>query len=399
MSGHAIELDGVSKSFKVFHRRNSTLKETLLRRGRSEHELVQVLKDVSFTIETGQALGIIGRNGAGKSTLLKVICGLMTPDAGEVTVRGRVSTLLELGAGFQGEYSGRENVYLYAALMGLNRRYIEERFDEIVEFSGIDNYIDNAVKTYSSGMYARLAFAVAVHVDPDILVVDEVLAVGDEAFQRKCFERVLDLRERGKTIVLVSHDLETVRRVCDRAIWIDAGVVQVDGKPQDVAQVYVDTVLRGTAKHDIAEPAAVRDIEVLSADSRPTDAIRTGDSATVAFTVESREAIGSCHAVVRWVGESGVIVASASTLARGPFRLPAGASAYRCEFQGLPLVPGSYRIEVTVAEADGSRLVHPNHDTVLVSVLGSPVEGVAAVKSHWVVGAAASDVAGNPGRS
>ena len=395
---NAIELEAVSKSFKVFHRRHSTLKETLLRRRRAVYESVKVLDGVSLEVPEGQALGIIGRNGAGKSTMLKVIAGLMTPDDGSVTVRGRISTLLELGAGFQGEYSGRENVYLYAALMGLSRRFVDERFDEIVEFSGIETYIDNPVKTYSSGMYARLAFAVAVHVDPDILIIDEVLAVGDRAFQRRCFARAADLRKRGKTIVLVSHDLESVRRICDRAIWLDDGIVLFDGKPQDTAQAYVASVTEKSVKPGAAvNHTTIEQIEVLDASGEPVASIRTGEPATVAFRVVTDEAIAEAHLVVRWVAESGTIMASSSTLERGTVAIPAGGAPYACRFDRMPLVPDSYRIEVVALDPDSGELLHPVHDTVLVAVLGRPVEGMVSVPSRWEIGEPAKGSSDQPG--
>ncbi|MEA2645276.1 MAG: lipopolysaccharide transport system ATP-binding protein [Chloroflexota bacterium] len=384
---NAIELEGVTKSFKVFHRRHSTLKETLLRRRRAVFEQVTVLDHVSLDIPEGQALGIIGRNGAGKSTMLKVIAGLMTPDEGTVTVRGRVSTLLELGAGFQGEYSGRENVYLYSALMGLSRRFIDERFDEIVEFSGIENYIDNPVKTYSSGMYARLAFAVAVHVDPDILIIDEVLAVGDRDFQRKCFARAADLRRRGKTIVLVSHDLESVRRICDRAVWLDGGKLLADGKPQDVAQGYVASVTERSIKAGFDDDQAhLEDVRVLDASGAPVASIKTDEPAIVSFRISTPVAMGAAHLVVRWVAENGTIMASSSTIHDGPVSVPAGGADFACHFDRMPLVPDSYRIEVVALDPETSELLHPIHDTVLVAVLGKPVEGMVSVASRWETG-------------
>jgi len=227
----AIEARGVCKRFSRRTRGATSLKERIVTRRRDEYDDLWALQDVSATIRTGETVGLIGANGAGKSTLLKVMSGIVRPTTGTVAVHGRVASLLELGAGFTGELSGRDNVYLNASLLGLSRREVDRLFDDIVGFAELEDFIDNEVKHYSSGMYVRLGFAVAVHVDPDVLLVDEVLAVGDEAFQRKCLDKIESFQRAGKTILFVTHALDLVETLCTRGIVLDHGEVVYDGEP------------------------------------------------------------------------------------------------------------------------------------------------------------------------
>jgi ABC-type polysaccharide/polyol phosphate transport system ATPase subunit len=208
-------------------------------RRRVDADAIWALRGVNLDVESGTTLGVIGRNGSGKSTLLKLINRVLKPDAGTVTVRGTVASLVELGAGFHPELTGRENVVINGTILGLTKKEIRARFDEIVAFSELANYIDEPVRTYSTGMYLRLGFAVAVHVDPDVLLIDEVLAVGDRPFTQKCMERMTRFKEAGKTIVLVSHDLEAVRSWCEEAVWLDQGMLRERGKPADVVDAYL----------------------------------------------------------------------------------------------------------------------------------------------------------------
>ena len=227
----AIRARGVGKSFRGTGRATS-LKERILRMGHGTAEPFVALRDVNLEIAAGQTIGLIGHNGSGKSTLLKILTGILRPTTGTVEVNGRVSSLLELGAGFNGELSGRDNIYLNASLLGLSRKETDGLFDSIVEFSELAEFIDNPVKHYSSGMYVRLGFAVAVHVDPDILLVDEVLAVGDEAFARKCLDKIAEFQREGRTILFVTHSLSLVDEICDRGVVLDHGRVVFDGDPQ-----------------------------------------------------------------------------------------------------------------------------------------------------------------------
>ncbi len=234
----AIRVDRLSKNFQIYEKPEHRLME-LVSFGRiTRHREFAALKDVSLEIRRGETVGIVGRNGCGKSTLLQVICGILQPSAGTVETHGRIAALLELGAGFDGNFSGRENVYLNGAIHGRTRAEMDERFEAIAAFADIGEFIDRPVKTYSSGMFVRLAFATAVNVDPDILVVDEALAVGDEAFQRKCFARIEQIKERGATILFVSHAAQTIIQLCDRAVLMDTGEKLMEGPPKDVVHAY-----------------------------------------------------------------------------------------------------------------------------------------------------------------
>ncbi len=249
MDEPAIRVVGLSKRFRIGARDEiyRTLRESLMRaisapfrrHAPTEAELVWALRDVSFDVAPGEVLGVVGRNGAGKSTLLKVLSRITPPTRGRAEIRGRVGALLEVGTGFHPELTGRENVYLSGAILGMRRREIARRFDEIVAFAEVDRYIDTPIKHYSSGMHLRLAFAVAAHLEPEVLLVDEVLAVGDAAFQRKCLGRMRDEAMRGRTVLFVSHNMAAVTQLCSRAIWLDGGRVRLDGSPQDVVQRYL----------------------------------------------------------------------------------------------------------------------------------------------------------------
>jgi ABC-type polysaccharide/polyol phosphate transport system ATPase subunit len=239
-----IRFDKVSKKFRLYHqKRPRSLQEAvigLFQQHKQPEEHAWILRDVSFQIEQGQTVGIIGKNGAGKSTLLKLMSQIVLPSSGTIEINGRVSSLLELGAGFHPDLTGQENVYLYGAILGLEKQQIQQRFDEIVEFAELGAFIDMPVKHYSSGMQLRLAFSTAMYVEPDILLVDEALAVGDQFFQRRCLNQIASLIESGVTVVLVSHDLDMVRRYCSRVIWFDDGVIKADGEAERVIETYLE---------------------------------------------------------------------------------------------------------------------------------------------------------------
>jgi ABC-type polysaccharide/polyol phosphate transport system ATPase subunit len=257
---NAIELAHVTKIYRRFSGKQfATLKSALLQRSilrdLNPSETFPALEDVSFAVAQGRTYGVIGRNGSGKSTALKLVAGITKPTSGTVAVHGRISALIELGAGFHPEISGRENVFINGIMLGLTRREIQRRFDEIVEFAELQNFIDAPVKTYSSGMYMRLGFAVAIHVDPDVLLVDEVLAVGDEGFTHKCLDKFAEFRRLGKTILLVTHSLSLVERFCDDALWLDAGRVRAHGDPKRVVAAYLSAV-EETEEQQLAQTTA-----------------------------------------------------------------------------------------------------------------------------------------------
>ena len=237
-----IVVQNVYKTFDVYLDKANSLKEKMLFWKRNRKEKREVLKNINLTVKNGEAVALIGVNGSGKSTLLKLMTKIIYPNKGKITTYGKLTSLLELGAGFHPDFSGRENIYFNASIFGLTRQQIDARLDKIIGFSELGSYIDNPVRTYSSGMYMRLAFAVAINVDADILLVDEVLAVGDQHFQDKCIAKMKELKEEGKTMVFVTHSLGTVKEFCNRAVWLSNGEIRMDGKPDDVIEKYLEEI-------------------------------------------------------------------------------------------------------------------------------------------------------------
>jgi len=256
---HAIEVKNVKKTFKIHQEKSNLLKDAVVLRNRNHIEKREVLQGINFDIKKGEAVGIIGKNGCGKSTILKLLTKILTPNEGIIQINGRVSSLIELGAGFHPDMTGRENVYINASIFGITKKEVDKRLDDIIRFSELEDYIDNPVRTYSSGMYMRLAFSVAINVNADILLIDEILAVGDAAFQEKCFERLKLLKQQGTTIVIVSHSLGQIEEICDRVLWIHQGLIKEDGRPSDICSHYIDfmdeaRILRD--KHEFEERKA-----------------------------------------------------------------------------------------------------------------------------------------------
>jgi ABC-type polysaccharide/polyol phosphate transport system ATPase subunit len=300
----AVSVQDVSKRFRIYHERNQSLKAAVMRRGRASYEEFWALRDVSLEIPSGITFGLIGENGSGKSTLLKCIAKILRPDAGRVVTTGKVAALLELGSGFHPELSGRENVFLNGSILGLSKAQITSRFDEIVGFAGLERFIDTPVKNYSSGMYVRLGFSVAINVDPDILLVDEVLAVGDESFQRRCAEKFSDFRRAGKTIVLVSHAMGQLRNMCDQVAWLEHGTVKEVGAPGNVVDDYVGEAHTERESGTGADAGSqtkenrwgsgevrVESFELLDAAGRPTRSVHTGDAVTVRLHWSTKEPV------------------------------------------------------------------------------------------------------------
>lgn len=242
MSEIAVRVDHVSKSFRMYKERNQTLKAAIMRGRTSVHEDFWALKDVDFNVPVGSTFGLIGSNGSGKSTLLKCLANIYYPNKGSITHFGKIAAMLEVGSGFHTELSGRENIFLNGSILGMSKKEISRKFDEIIDFSGVEHFIDQPVKNYSSGMYVRLGFAIAINVDPDILVVDEVLAVGDAEFQEKCFQKFKDFKTAGKTVILVSHSMGTVQAMCDHAAWLNRGDLMAVGEAAPTIQAYKDSL-------------------------------------------------------------------------------------------------------------------------------------------------------------
>lgn len=256
---NAIEVKHVKKKFKVYMDKGSQLKERILFRSRNRYEERWVLDDVSFEVKKGEAIGLIGHNGCGKSTTLKLLTRIMYPDTGSIELKGRVSSLIELGAGFHPDMSGRENIYTNASIFGLTKKEIDERLDDIIEFSEMEPFLDNPVRTYSSGMYMRLAFSVAINVNADILLIDEILAVGDVNFQAKCFNKLREIKAQGTTIVIVSHSMGQIEQICDRSIWIHEGKIKADGDPREIDKDYLDFM--GQKRQEIVEQVQKKEAE------------------------------------------------------------------------------------------------------------------------------------------
>ncbi len=254
-SNPIIQVSNVSKSYHLYEKPADRLKQFIFRGKRNFFKEFKALQNIDFSINKGEVIGIVGRNGAGKSTLLQLICGTLFPSSGEVSVNGRIAALLELGAGFNPEFSGRENVFMNGAILGLSQSEMNARFDEIVDFSGVRDFIDQPVKTYSSGMYVRLAFSVAIHIDPDILVVDEALSVGDGAFARQSFDKIMNLKDAGKTILFCSHSLYHIEAICNRAIWLEQGQMKQIGAAHDISSQYAQSLIATEPEIDDTDEA------------------------------------------------------------------------------------------------------------------------------------------------
>jgi len=299
MSEAAVVVEGVSKRFRLYHERNRSLKATIMRGGRVRYDEFWALRDVSLEIEEGTTFGLVGENGSGKSTLLKCIAKILRPDDGKIRTRGKMAALLELGSGFHPELSGRENVFLNGSILGLSKRELTARFDEIVGFAGLERFIDQPVKNYSSGMYVRLGFSVAINIDPDVLLVDEVLAVGDAVFQRRCNEKFADFRRAGKTVVIVSHAADAMRTMCDKVAWLKDGQVVAEGRSEDVVDDYVDQGHedRVEVTAEVAESrwgsgeVRLQDVHLLDAAGRETSHPSTGDPVTFRLRYRADKAV------------------------------------------------------------------------------------------------------------
>jgi len=357
-----VEATNVSKKFRLIKERNNSLKATIMRGRRVVAEDFWALRDVSFGIQQGETFGLIGENGSGKSTMLKCLTKILRPDEGKVRVEGKVSALLELGAGFHQELSGRENVFLNGAILGLSQKELRNRFDQIVDFAGVEEFIDEPVKNYSSGMYVRLGFSVAINVDPDVLFVDEVLAVGDEAFQRKCHEKFTELRESGKTVVMVTHGLTAVQNLCDRVAWFSHGQLMKLGSPREVIEAYTETVEidrhvdeEGHQRWGTGEGRIVG-IEVSENGSGPGTRLHCGAPAKVRIRYEMNQTIEKPVFALSFRTIDGLVVTGPTSrdVDCVPDKLE-GSGHVDVDFDSLRLLPGTY--DLTVALYDYG-LVH-----------------------------------------
>jgi ABC-type polysaccharide/polyol phosphate transport system ATPase subunit len=389
-----ITVDDVSKRFRLYHERNQSLKAAFMRRRRARYEEFWALRDVSLEVPEGTTFGLIGENGSGKSTLLKCMARILRPDKGSIATRGRISALLELGAGFHQELSGRENVYLNGAILGLSKRQLDQRFDEIVAFAGLEHFIDTAVKNYSSGMYVRLGFSVAINVDPDILLIDEVLAVGDEDFQRKCMDKFADFKSQGKTIVLVSHSLESVRNLCDHAALLEHGDLRRVGPAADVVDEYLGDM---PSAHTDGEHGTrwgeggprLEDVQILDASDQPVKRVRTGDTVVFRIHYDAEQPVPRPVFGFSLYTLDGVWVTGPNT--RFAELVPEqihGRGFVELRVEKLLLVPGTYDVSVSLHDFTLAKTYDFRHRSFRFEVEhGEPAEhfGVTSLGGSWHV--------------
>ncbi len=345
-----LKFDGVSKKYSIRANGDSP-KRWYGRRSAKRPGQMWALRNVSFQVNEGEALGIVGHNGAGKTTILKILSGITTPTAGEITIRGRLVALVEVSSGFHPELTGAENIYLHGAMLGMRRSEIRRKLDSIIEFSGVGRYIEVPVKRYSSGMFVRLGFAIAAHLDPDILLLDEVLAVGDAAFQAKCLERIAELRKDGRTMVFISHDLAAVYRLCDRALLLSHGCILSDGPPRQVIDEYQQMTFAGkdasVDESDTGTPAKCTSIS-FSAPESP-EGIRTGYPLVARLAYRALENIPDAVFRVSIYWPSGYLCAQLTTESlSGGLQLEPGTGVIEFQCPTLPVVPGLYRIDLAI---------------------------------------------------
>jgi lipopolysaccharide transport system ATP-binding protein len=353
-------------------------------------ETIWAIRDISFDLAQGERLGVIGRNGAGKSTLLKVLSRITEPTEGRVAVRGRVGSLLEVGTGFHPELSGRENIFLNGTILGMSRAEVRRKFDEIVAFAEIERFLDTPVKRYSSGMYVRLAFSVAAHLEPEILVVDEVLAVGDAAFQRKCLGKMTDVAESGRTVILVSHNLAAIQQLCTRSLWLDDGRLREDGPTEQVVASYGSTFSGGGtgafSVRGVRGDGRVRLVsyEVLNRDGHPVPLPVTGEDLVVRVNVEVTEPIAHPHCGISLWTASGVLLTSVSSEQQGvelpPW--PAGDLQIDVRVRDVAYLPGPFKADFWVEGPQGHLYAHVE-DAIRFEIGETPLYGTSQVDQRW----------------
>jgi ABC-2 type transport system ATP-binding protein len=395
MSEPAIIVDSVSKNFRLYHERNRYIKAAILRGRRARYEEFWALENVSFEVEHGSTLGLIGSNGSGKSTMLKCLTGIYRPDKGRIAVNGNIAALLELGSGFHPELSGRENIYLNAAILGLSKKDAQRQFDSIVEFAGLERFIDTAVKNYSSGMQIRLGFSIAAHVEPEILLIDEVLTVGDQTFQRKSSEKIEQFRREGRTIVVVSHGLASVQQLCKEVIWLEKGHMMMRGPAAEVISAYTG---ESYAQH-VAMDADLRErwgteevridrIDLLNDSGEKIERVETNGAMTISTQLTAQTSVRAPVVKVSISKLDGDIVWSStsrkSDLGLGNLNNPV---VVNIAIPKLPLLEGTYYISVACTDTTGTTDFDHCQNWVRFDVHQSDLfeEGLVAVPSIWTL--------------
>lgn len=405
---NSIELVNVKKKFKIYADKGNSMKDKMLFWKRNRYEDHWVLDDISFSIQKGEAVGLIGRNGCGKSTTLKLINKIMYPTDGKVKVNGRVSSLLELGAGFHPDMTGRENIYTNASIFGMTKKEIDEKIDDIIAFSELDEYIDNPVRTYSSGMYMRLGFSVAINVRADILLIDEILAVGDMSFQKKCFKRLKEIKNAGTTIVIVSHALGQIEQICDRCIWIDYGKIRKIGKPMEVHAEYLKELEKRSQQRMQAlngETGTENDqntfcgrevirsgsgklfftgVTLYDRNNQPESVFETGDYMRAEYTFSAAEEIHKAEFAVRIYGDDDThYYGSTSLIENSCIEEIQGKSKFIIEFEKIELLEGDFMLDVDALDENGE-ILDRIHDTIRFCVQNTTGKtGICNMNSKW----------------
>jgi len=387
---YALEIRNISKIFRIYPKPVDRLKEILFRR--SFHQEFIALEGISFSVPIGQTVGIIGDNGAGKSTLLKILAGTLTPTSGEIIKRGRVAALLELGAGFHPEFTGRQNIYLNAALLGLSQQEIRGREKDIIDFAELREFIDRPVKTYSSGMYVRLAFSIATSVDPDILIVDEALSVGDQRFQKRSLDRILSFQKRQKAIVFCSHNMYHVHHLCKTVIWLDHGRIAAIGSAPEVIQVYEDN---GREKQKRLDQDAtlvsqeshrgkvrIEAMEVIDDKGRPIHEYCRGQAISIRIAYRGFDSPHSYHFALAILRNDGLTCFASTTQLAGhdPSRLAQGVMV--CHVPRLPLLSGAYEIVCAIVDDTGNICYDSKGATILIPKTSEEI-GLVEIDHCW----------------
>lgn len=391
----AIKVENVSKSFRVYTQRDQSIKRRLLRGHKSRYEEFQALDNVSLEIPVGSTFGLLGKNGSGKSTLLKCIAKILEPNKGRITSHGRMAAMLEVGSGFHPELTGRENIYLNGTILGMSRAEIDKKFDEIVDFSGVEHFIDQPVKNYSSGMYVRLGFSVAIHVEPEVLLVDEILAVGDMDFQEKCLDKFSQFHDEGRTVVVVSHALDQMRTFCDHAAWLNNGKLVAVGNAMDVVDRYANTA-HGAAKVEGggvrfgSGEANITAIEILgeSNPNEPTTRLHTNEAVTLRLHYEAHETIKRPVFGASIDTREGFWTWGYTSLDDGyvPELLKPGKGSIDIVVPKFPLRPGAYYLSASIQSYDLTNMIDAWQKAVPFKVTpwaGMESAGIVTLGSHF----------------
>jgi lipopolysaccharide transport system ATP-binding protein len=369
----AISVDNVWKRYRKGQTGYHTLREDIynltgrlmrFKRGddkADDEQHIWALRDVSFQIEQGERVGIIGRNGSGKTTLLRLLAGITSPNSGKITVKGRLGVLIEIMAGFHPELSGRENIYLNGAIMGMSRKEIKRKFDEIVAFAELESFIDTPIKRYSSGMHVRLGFAVSAHLDPDIMLVDEVLAVGDASFQKKCLGKMGTAAQEGRTVVFVSHNMGSISNLCERTIWLDGGYVRMIGPSGEIISEYLSSVAQGTLTDQTSSPVQVTKVILRNRSGQPTTVFSPGEDIDILVHYVAKKRYDNPYIWISVATTYGGIFSANMFMDGQRPKYIEGEGTIGCRFYSVPLMPQSYSLVMAIRASDRSDLFEPQH--------------------------------------